>query len=359
MSAKASLISVERAPGGDHALEVDAARAPEREQARDVAAPVATAEQAPHELAFRQREQHRRGERDRLVDATGTDHHRCAAVPRRPDARLDDRTGPDGVERVVDTDTARQLLHHPDHVVGGRVDHVGGTEALRHLPALGDGIGDDDRRRARDPGALHDRRSPMPPAPATRTVAPFGHARRVEHRTDPGLHRAADDARDVEGRVGVDLDRAGLGRDDVFGEAAEPDPAQHGHALARQRRTPVDERPRADRHGIDATAVLAARAPVARVAHGDRREHDLVARRDRRDTRTDRVDDTRCFVTEHRRRYERDTCRSRAKGRNGTRRSATRAPAPHRRGDLRCRCRRRSRAASPMLRAGLRACAKP
>ena len=39
---------------------------------------------------------------------------------------------------------------------------------------------------------------PMPPAPATSTVAPFGHLRRVQHRADAGLHRAADDARDFE-----------------------------------------------------------------------------------------------------------------------------------------------------------------
>ena len=239
-------------------------------------------------------------------------------------------------------------------VVG--IDDVGRAEALRHLAAFGDRIGDDDRGRSRDAGALHDRDADATRADDEHRRA-LGHARGVEHRADAGLHRAPDHARDVERRVGVDLDRAGLGGDDVLREPTEADAAQHGQTLTRQRRAAVDERARTDRDRVDAAAVLAAHAPVARVAHGDRREHDLVAGHDRRDAGTDRVDDTRGLVPEHGRRDERE--RAVHEREVGVTDAAVRDPhpAPHRRGGLRCRRRRRSRAASPTLRARLHASA--
>ena len=49
---------------------------------------------------------------------------------------------------------------------------------------------------------------PMPPAPDDEHGRALGHLRGVEHRADAGLHRAADDARDFERRVVVDLHRA-------------------------------------------------------------------------------------------------------------------------------------------------------
>ena len=232
-------------------------------------------------------------------------HDRGAAVARRPDARLDDRARAHGVEREVDADAAGELLDDARHVVGGGIDDVGRAEASGHLPAFGNGIGNDDFGGARDARALHDRDADTT-RPGDQDGCTFGNARRVQHRADAGLHRAADHARHVERRVGRDLDRAGLGRDDVLGEAAEPDAAQHGEPLTRQRRTPVDECAGTDRHRVHAAAVLATRAPVTRVAHGDRREHDLVAGHDRRHARADRVDDTRRLVAEHRRRDERE-----------------------------------------------------
>ena len=53
------------------------------------------------------------------------------------------------------------------------------------------------------------------------------------------------------------------------------------------------------RHRVDAAAVLAAQAPVALVARGDRRQHDLVARLQGGDARADRFDDARGLVAEH------------------------------------------------------------
>ena len=132
-------------------------------------------------------------------------------------------------------------LHRAEHVivlVG--IDHIGRAEALRVLAAVarpGRTTMIFVAPATRAPCTIE---MPMPPAPTTSTVAPSGTLRRVEHRADAGLHRAADDARDVERRVVGHLDRAGLGGDHVLGEAAEADAAQHRQPVPRQRRVPVD-----------------------------------------------------------------------------------------------------------------------
>ncbi len=170
-------------------------------------------------------------ERDRLVEASGADHHGRPTIAGRPDTRLDHRAGADGIERVVDSDAARQLLHRAEHVVGARIDDVGGTEAPRHLATLDDGIGDDDLRRAGNLRALDDRH---PDAAGARDEhgGAFGDPGGVEHRADAGLDGAADDARDIERRAGVDLDRARLGGDHELRETSEPDTTQDRQTVA-------------------------------------------------------------------------------------------------------------------------------
>ena len=111
---------------------------------------------------------------------------------------------------------------------------------------------------------------------------------------------------DLERRVVGNLDRTRHRRDHELREPGEPDAAQHGRAVTRERRAPVHQRSRHDRGVVDATAVLAAHAPVARVARGDRREHDLVADRELGHPGADRLDRARGLVAEHGRRRHRE-----------------------------------------------------
>ena len=118
----------ERAPGGDHALEVEAAGPPERDQARDVTPAVAATEARAHDLALVERHEHGRRHVQRLLEVARADEHRGAAVARRLDARVDRDRRADRVERVVDADPVGERLHPGDDVFGGRIDHVGRAE---------------------------------------------------------------------------------------------------------------------------------------------------------------------------------------------------------------------------------------
>src|SRR4029077_171842 len=72
----------ERATRRDHAFEVELTRAPQVEQARDVAAAVAGTEERAHQLALENHEQHCRVQPNTLIDRRGADHHRRTAVAR-------------------------------------------------------------------------------------------------------------------------------------------------------------------------------------------------------------------------------------------------------------------------------------
>ncbi len=147
---------------------------------------------------------------------------------------------------------------------------------------------------------------PMPPPPATSTVAPSGTlvvfstaptpvctAQPITHAISSGVSSGTFTAPDA----GVITSSA---------KPPTPTPRRIGLPVARQRRAPVVERAGHDRRDVDAAAVLAAHAPVALVARGDRAQHDPVAGRDRRHPVADRLDRARGFVTEHRRRHHRE-----------------------------------------------------
>ena len=125
------------------------------------------------------------------------------------------------------------------------------------------------RDRAGDAGTLHHRL-----ADAAEAEHEHGRAgldlRGVEHRAHAGLHRAPDDAHDVEGRVVGDLHRAGLGGDHELGEAADAEAAVHDLTAARQPGAAVGERGRRDAAVVHAHAALAAHAAVALPARRDR-----------------------------------------------------------------------------------------
>ena len=169
---------------------------------------------------------------------------------------------------------------------------------LRHLPAVGDRVAADDPRRAGDVRALHRRQADAaePEHEHGRTRLDLG---RVQHGTRAGLHRAPDHARDVERRVGRDLDRARLADERVLGEAADAHAAVDDLAVAGEAGGAVEERGRERLALVDALRRLRTRAPVATTARGDRREHDLVADRQQLDAVADRVDDARRLVPEH------------------------------------------------------------
>ena len=88
-------------------------------------------------------------------------------------------------------------------------------------------------RRARDARALRDRDADTARADHEHRRARLD-LRRVQHRADAGLHRAADHARDVERRVVGDAHRARRGRHDVLREPADPETAQHRRAAVRE-----------------------------------------------------------------------------------------------------------------------------
>ena len=158
MSAMASLISAERAAGGDHALEVETAGPPQRDEAGNVAAAVAAAEERAHDLALADRHEHRRRQAQRLIEVARADEHRRAAVARRPDARLDRDGRADRVERVVDTDAAGERLHALDDVLrrSGRSRRSRRT-AAPFSRALATGSDTMMRVAPGDARALHDR----------------------------------------------------------------------------------------------------------------------------------------------------------------------------------------------------------
>ena len=85
------------------------------------------------------------------------------------------------------------------------------------------------RGRTRDARALHDRDADTARADDEHRRTRLD-PRRVEHRTDARLYRAADHARDLERRVVGNLHRARRGRDDVLREAADAEAAQDRRA---------------------------------------------------------------------------------------------------------------------------------
>ena len=140
---------------------------------------------------------------------------------------------------------------------------------------------------------------PMPPAPITSTVAPSGTravlstaptpvctAQPMTHTTSSGVSSATLMAPDT----GVITSSA---------KPARPDAAQHRRAVTRERRAAVHQRARHDPRVVHAAAVLAAHAPVALVARGDRRQHDLVAHRELGDVGADGLDYAGGLVPEH------------------------------------------------------------
>ena len=156
-------------------------------------------------------------------------------------------------------------------------------------------------------------------------------ARRVEHRADARLHRAADHARDVERHVGGNLHGAGRRHEDVLGEGAEADAAKdHRRPAARARwcrRRSVFVR-RAI--GVHADARLAAHAPVADAARRQRRQHDRVADGEAGHARADRVDHARRLVARARSASGSGSSRRRCSDRSDRRRSGARGRAPGR-----------------------------
>ena len=80
---------------------------------------------------------------------------------------------------------------------------------------------------------------PMPPAPTTSTVAPSGTFAVLSTAPTPVCTAQPITHTISSGVSSGDLDRARHRRDHELREPAEADAAQHGRAVARERRAPV------------------------------------------------------------------------------------------------------------------------
>ena len=236
-----------------------------------------------------------------------------------------ERRDPGALERVVGAD-AGEVTGGGDDVVGVGIEDGGGAHPGRGLPPPLERVAGDDLRRARGARALHDREADAPEPEHEHGRArldPGG----VEHRADAGLHRAADDARDLERRVVGHLHRAGLVGHRVLGEATD---AEAAVAPADRRATrPVEPSGKAPPNTAELFTQqpgFVAQAPVAATARRDRREHDRVAGRQHRDALADGVDDARGLVAEHRSGSRRRCCAARC-SRSGRCRSGAPSPA--------------------------------
>ena len=114
-----------------------------------------------------------------------------------------------------------------------------------------------------------------------------------------GLDRAADHGGHVEGHVRIELDRAGLGGDDVVAEAPHADPAVDGGPCSRERRGAVREDAGQADHRRLADGHLTPHTPVAVAAGRQGRQQHLVALREARDTHPDVGDHAGRLVAEH------------------------------------------------------------
>ena len=130
----------------------------------------------------------------------------------------------DRLEGVVEAaGVAGDLALQRGQVVGST--RMRRTEALGHLELVGVQVDGDDDRRAGHAAALDDR-----DADATAAEHHARRARRhlggVDRRADTGGHATADERRDLERHVVVDLDGGLLGNDQLLGERARA-----GHAV--------------------------------------------------------------------------------------------------------------------------------
>ena len=203
-------------------------------------------------------------------------------------------TRPDGavIAENAKSTPSGQLAHLRDRVAAGRVDRMRRTELERERELLRHHVHRDDRRRAREPRALHDR-EPDAAAADHRDRGALVHRRRPERGARAGREAAREEAGLVERQRVRHLDRARLVHDHAVGERAA---AQH---RAEPRVVGGAVHPAADAQVVRAAARVAATARATRVAaRRAPRDDDAVAGCDTGDAFADLLDDARALVPE-------------------------------------------------------------
>ena len=148
---------------------------------------------------------------------------------------------------------------------------------------------------------------PTPPSPKTATRSPSAIRAAFDGGPDPGQHGAAEERRELERQLGVDLHRGALGDDDPLRERGDAEVVVE--RLAVELAEPplaAEERPgRVGRRARLAERRAARPARLAMPACGNEGEHHVVAGRELVDALADRLDLARGLVAERHRHHPR------------------------------------------------------
>ena len=262
---------LERVAGGDELVELEAALAVARHQARHVHAEPGRA--------------HVAAEEPEPVAGEVPDRDRRGGAGRRHAHQHDRPAAPDERERLAHR---RRAAHRHEDVVGapaaGQLPH---EPAARH-PGVRRRRGSP--RSAARPGSFRGTTStatmgeapasrapwiaftPTPPAPMTTALLPGRELGRVEDGPDPGDDAAGEEARPVEAEVGRHRHQLRLVHDHGLREARDADPrverlagpARGGGAPSSERRSPRRDRPRRSGRGRSGRTCGGARRPRGR-----------------------------------------------------------------------------------------------
>ena len=158
---------------------------------------------------------------ERAARRRHADERRGAGVAAHPDGV--DEPGRAADRREGEVDAARELAHLCDRVAAPAVDDVGRAERAGKLELLVDDVDGDDARRAREPGALHDRQADAAAADH-RDRRARANRRRPQRGARAGREAAREQARLLDRQLRRHDDGARLVHDDAVGERAA---AQH------------------------------------------------------------------------------------------------------------------------------------
>ena len=176
------------------------------------------------------------------------------------------------------------------------IDEVGGAELSGHGFFAGKQVDGDDLGRPRQHAGLDDVEADAAHAEHGDALA-VGDLGPVEHGTDPGHHRTADEGGGFERDVVGDLHRLALEHDRALDEGRHVGEREGLFSVDRERLAQLAD-------ALGAHRGMARLARRTQPAVRERREDDVVTRLEGRDLVADLLDDAGCFVAEHDRRRE-------------------------------------------------------
>ena len=311
----------------DQAVERQPAAAIEVEQRGEIALGTRRAVQRAEDATLEARDR-QRGERKHRVRARDADQHRRAARA-RGEERRPRRLGAGRSPRTRSRRPAGRRLHALRRLLRRRPPTR--TASVAPSPAAASSLSSSTSTattgRARRDRAHH-RAQPDAPAAEHATRSPGPHAGGAPHGARAGGDTAADECRDIERHVLRDRDAARGRNDGVLGERRQERVVEHGPPSRESRGVPSSSPP----------VPIAAQTVRHRWCRSRRHSSQRAARGHpgqghtspggERDPRSDLLDHTGAFVTQHRRtRASRRFRRSRS-GRSGRRRWRGGAPTP-------------------------------